>query len=201
METSLVSLCYSKEMKKLYNGIFKKRNMMFQKQAKKAQAAIEFLMTYGWMLLVVLIVGALIFSFVDFGSLIPNQINLNNNLQADPTRSLADSNTQNITVVFQYNGARKAEINATSSETYIQTVLNEQCNGVSVRNTDTNDAPEPASTFLNGQTGVLKFTCDTSGSNVLIQGDTVEGEISVAVDDPQTGITVPSTGDIRLTIS
>ena len=40
---------------------------------KKGQAAIEFLMTYGWMLLVVLIVGALIFSFVDFGSLLPNK--------------------------------------------------------------------------------------------------------------------------------
>jgi len=55
------------------------------KNNKKGQAAIEFLMTYGWMLLVVLIVGALIFSFVDFGSLLPNKIDLNNNLKADQT--------------------------------------------------------------------------------------------------------------------
>ena len=51
--------------------------MVFNKN-KGGQAAIEFLMTYGWMLLVVLIVGALIFSFVDFGSLLPNKIELNN---------------------------------------------------------------------------------------------------------------------------
>jgi len=57
----------------------------FWKQ-KKGQAVIEFLMTYGWMLLVVLIVGALIFSFVDFGSLLPNKLDLSNN-----TKSLKQS--------------------------------------------------------------------------------------------------------------
>lgn len=179
-------------------------NMVFKKQAKKGQAAIEFLMTYGWMLLVVLIVGALIFSFVDFGSLIPNQVNLNNNLQADATRSLAsntDTGTGLVQIVFQYNGARKATVNATGTETYIETILDETCEGSQVRNTDTS-ASGTSTTFLNGQTGVLTFDCGGSTPPVqLIEGDNVEGEISIGVQDPQTGITVPSRGDMRLTIS
>lgn len=183
-------------------------NMVFKKQAKKGQAAIEFLMTYGWMLLVVLIVGALIFSFVDFGSLIPNQVNLNNNLQADATRSLAsntDTGTGLVQIVFQYNGARKATVNSTDS--YIETILDERCqadpatSNQEVRNTDTGSAGATA-TFLNGQTGVLTFDCRGSSPTVqLIEGDNIEGEISIAVQDPQTGIAVPSRGDMRLTIS
>src|SRR6056297_3577797 len=98
-------------MKNIYKQNSQRKTMVFSKK-KNAQAAIEFLMTYGWMLLIVLIVGALIFSFVDFGNLIPNQINLNNNVQADATRSIAYSqesagNENNVSVVFQYNGPRK----------------------------------------------------------------------------------------------
>ena len=148
-----------------------------------------------------LAISFIMFSMINQGNLTPDYISLNKNLQADSIASLVDSKNQEITIVFQYNGAKKTIINATSSETFIQTVLNEQCDGVSVRNTDTNDAPEPASTFLNGQTGVLKFSCDTSESNVLIQGDTVEGDISIALVNPNTGIITKSSGNIKLTSS
>ncbi len=89
---------------------------------KKGQAAIEFLMTYGWMLLVVLIVGALIFSFVDFGSLLPNKVELSNNLRADPTGSVAYSKDaasttakNMVTVSFRYNGVKRVTIDGNSS--------------------------------------------------------------------------------------
>lgn len=177
--------------------------MVFRKQAKKAQAAIEFLMTYGWMLLIVLIVGALIFSFVDFGNLIPNQINLNNNLQADSSGSVAysedsASNQDLVRVVFQYNGARKATITGESDRSYIDLTVGDTCNSTRVENLDaeqTSTGSGDEISFLNGQSGIMDFQC--SG---LIEGDTLEGEISIGVEDPQTQIEVPSTGDIRLQI-
>ncbi|MCA9460473.1 MAG: hypothetical protein KC550_08055, partial [Nanoarchaeota archaeon] len=89
--------------------------MVFNKN-NKGQAAIEFLMTYGWMLLVVLIVGALIFSFVDFGTLLPNKLDLSNDLRGVATEMTAYSNdfatpkNNTITGVFAYNGAQKISI-------------------------------------------------------------------------------------------
>jgi len=60
-------------------------------------------MTYGWMLLVVLIVGALIFSFIDFGALLPNKLDLTGNIRADSSQLLATSGNDNtVNVVFTY---------------------------------------------------------------------------------------------------
>ena len=115
---------------------------MFSKYRKKGQAAIEFLMTYGWMLLVVLIVGALIFSFVDFGSLLPNKLELSNNLRGDSTKSIAYSEEYSevskrseVRVVFTYIGSNQAQINYKEGE--IIDSFGNKCLSYRIENLDT----------------------------------------------------------------
>lgn len=177
--------------------------MVFNRR-RKGQAAIEFLMTYGWMLLVVLIVGALIFSFVDFGTLLPNQVELSNNLRGDATGSVAySSNNANaslqdrVKMVFRYNGANRVTIDAASAG--ITTDLGGTCVGEEVQNIDTNEvqvAGSPVS-FLNGHEGILTFDCSSEG---LISGDNLQGDLRVDVLNPRTDLAVPSTGSMRLRI-
>lgn len=165
---------------------------------KKGQAAIEFLMTYGWMLLVVLIVGALIFSFVDFGSLMPNKADFNNNIQGKPAESVAVSGDgpDNVNVVFTYNGAKRVNINSST----INLARNDggTCNISKLKNIDTNDVvlPPNATPFLNGQAGIATFDCTN-----LLNGDVIEGELTLPYISTTTGLTTTSVGSIRLSIT
>jgi len=182
--------------------------MVFNKN-KKGQAAIEFLMTYGWMLLVVLIVGALIFSFVDFGSLLPNRVDLSNTLRGDPTGSIAyskdypDSNNNTVLIRFKYNGAKRAMINY--SQARIITELDEVCVGANIRNLknkmDAVDSGKDTVPFLGSNEGILTFNCSPGVSSGLLTGDSLVGSIRINVLDPKSGIAIPSSGSIRLTIT
>ncbi len=170
---------------------------------RKGQAAIEFLMTYGWMLLVVLIVGALIFSFVDFGSLLPNKLDLSNNLRGDPTGSLALSSDNSVKVVFRYNGAKRALIGPKGA--FITTELGETCNATVLTNLDTKNsvdgtAGNETTAFLNGQDGLMNFDCSTVQGG-LLDGDSLVGTIVIPVQDPKTTLEIPSRGSIRLQIN
>lgn len=187
-------------MKNIYNKNSAKVNMKMDYRKKKGQAAIEFLMTYGWMLLIVLIVGALIFSFVDFGSLLPNQVDLTNNLRGSPTESFATNaagGSEAVTVVFTYTGSSRVEINASGGTIDSETGF--QCNSVNIRNARTEDEESVPGTvtFLNGGIGVMKFDCDEE----LLSGDVLQGEIRIELTSTNTGVRRPSAGPIRLAIT
>lgn len=181
--------------------------MVFIKN-KRGQAAIEFLMTYGWMLLVVLIVGALIFSFVDFGSLLPNKVDLNNNLRGSATDSAAyeaggeiDSSYSdaNVVVVFTYNGAKRVEIGPEDAHIFPDSTSIPSCNSTVIMNSDTTtetDVSGDTVPFLNGQTGYFLFECTD-----LIKGDVLEGRVQIDVKSISTGLKIPSSGPLRLTIN
>lgn len=173
---------------------------------KKGQAAIEFLMTYGWMLLVVLIVGALIFSFVDFGSLLPNKIDLSNNLKADPTGSVAYASTASsvvdrnlVKIVIRFNGASRAVINSTGAKITLESGTG-SCNSIRLKNLETNDDKSDGSdvAILNGHTAIMTFNCSSVG---LLNGDSLIGKIEIPVKNPKTGLNIPSTGSMRLQIT
>ena len=182
---------------------------MVLKSKKKGQAAIEFLMTYGWMLLVVLIVGALIFSFVDFSTLLPNSIDLSNDVRGSASESVASADTDLVSIVFTYNGANRAAINLTRSEISPRGAaagVGEVCNATSVRNLDTGaDASGPADPnvhFLSGNTGIYIFNCSSiNGGNGLMQNDIIQGTLSIRLQNEFTGIERTSSGPIRLRIS
>ncbi|MFW5704888.1 MAG: hypothetical protein ACOCXG_03505 [Nanoarchaeota archaeon] len=163
---------------------------------KRGQAAIEFLMTYGWMLLVVLIVGALIFSFVDFGALLPNKLDLSGNLRGMAAESQATSTDDTVKVVFSYVGANRGTIEGNAGTIELST--GETCSMTTVENKDTSSGAVPADVnFLNGQLGIATFDCTAEG---LIEGDVVEGKVTIPVENPKTDLTIDSTGPIRLTI-
>lgn len=173
---------------------------------KKGQAAIEFLMTYGWMLLVVLIVGALIFSFVDFGSLLPNKVELSNNFRADPTGSVAyakDSTVNNntVTITFRYNGVKRISVNGTQGMITKESPGG-SCQLISIKNVDTTETAtnNTIATFLNGHSGYAIFNCTGGGSNDLLAGDSLVGNMRINVVDTKTSLNIPTTGPIRLQI-
>ena len=181
--------------------------MMFKNNMRKGQAAIEFLMTYGWMLLVVLIVGALIFSFVDFGSLLPNKLDLSNNLRASPTESFASDTTNFVTVVFSYTGSKSVRI--TSNTSVITSELGGTCGSINLRNADLDagsigsgaSTTQDPVTFLNGQIGVMVFNCSGLNGAGLLEGDVLEGKITMYVENLKTQIQTPSSGPLRLSIT
>ncbi len=183
--------------------------MAFKKQAKKAQAAIEFLMTYGWMLLVVLIVGALIFSFVDFGNLLPSSVDFSSSsIQGDPQASSAygpsfGSDASQVYIAFTYTGANRATVN-TSIVSLTDTISGDSCTTVSVFNDDTsgNTGSTTDLPFINGQRGTVQFNCSTvNGGTGLIEGDSFEGDIVLEyVDSKRSTRTIPNKGSARLPI-
>jgi len=197
-------------------------DIFHRKSSKRGQAAIEFLMTYGWMLLIVLIVGALIFSFVDFGSLLPNTVDLNNNFRAEPTQSQANAD-DHVLVTFQYNGNDRVEIDGSASGASVITDIEgsapgQNCSVVWVKNVDTDissvntpspgfgiaagaasGSPSPQVTFLRSQLGLIEFDCD--GTPDLLENDVLTGQIAIIAQSSRTGVPIRSEGNIRLGIS
>ena len=184
--------------------------MISYSKNKKGQAAIEFLMTYGWMLLVVLIVGALIFSFVDFGALLPNNLDLNNGFrQLSPDKITAYASTNNVSFAVSYISSSLGRVNVTpvsGEETVKMTVAGGvyTCTIDTVENSDTgiraikvpgNDSVN----FINGQIAVFTFDCDAGPS--LVSGDVIDGEVKVTYSDPKiNSLKLTSAGSIRVTI-
>ncbi|MDA3855802.1 MAG: hypothetical protein PF569_06065 [Candidatus Woesearchaeota archaeon] len=158
--------------------------------SKRGQAAIEFLMTYGWMLLVVLIVGALIFSFVDFGNLLPNKVELNNNVMAAGAESYASIGTaaatnSHVVVTFTYQGSQRVTISPDDASSKIESELDGDCDLIWLKNADTDEATDVGTgvsvldplvpgvftgivfstdiTFISGQIGVAIYDCSAAG--------------------------------------
>ena len=176
---------------------------------KKGQAAIEFLMTYGWMLLVVLIVGALIFSFVDFGRLLPNQLDLTGTLRGDANRAVASSADSNIRFVITYLGSRASAINVGSIS--IDPEGGQECGkepltatqSINITNADTGASTSTDTgggdvRFVNGQIGIVTINC---APNSLLKGDVVEGNLVISTHDQRTNLPIPSTGRVRIQIT
>ncbi|MFP4401787.1 MAG: hypothetical protein ACLFPL_01010 [Candidatus Nanoarchaeia archaeon] len=197
-------------------------NLFYNKQYKKGQAAIEFLMTYGWMLLVVLIVGALIFSFVDFGQLLPNTVDLNNNFRGNPAEVRASESENAVLISFTYNGNERVIIDPSDTNSTINGELNERCDMVWVKNTDTDTSyddggsstsPSPnfgisqgtnsvagdGPYFLRSHTGIAEFDCD-AGSADLAENGILEGTITVKALNQRTDFPVLSRGNFRASI-
>ncbi len=204
--------------------------MILKKNKKTAQAAIEFLMTYGWMLLIVLIVGALIFTFVDFTSLLPNKIELNNNLHSKPSESYASAetigNASYVLVVFQYVGTSKIEIDVADNSSKITSLAGEVCNLKWVKNPSTlywayNGAVNStAGAIMNYSSGDIPHTYTKYYSNGKVQfinghtgilefecedklsvNDVLEGDIVVYSKNVRTGVPVPSAGSFRIKVT
>lgn len=180
--------------------IFRKRN------SRKGQAAIEFLMTYGWMLLIVLIVGALIFSFIDFGNLLPASIDLSGSFRGDASRMVASETTDEIQLLVRYVGGGSVVVNTTTNAPSMSTNVGRSC---TFRHLTDSASPTPnkinssstsgvdAVFFVNGQESVITFNCPG-----LTQGESIDGGVTIQYEDVRTaGLTLTSAGDYRVPVT
>lgn len=154
----------------------------------------------------IILISLIIFSFVDFENLYPNQITLDNNLFADTSGSIAyskDSSGDNanlVRVIFQYNGAQMATISGVSNISQINLTDGGICDSIRIENLDTGDistTSENEVNFLNIQKGIMDFDCR---GEELTQGNSVEGDISIDVKYSNTNTTKTSEGEIKLEI-
>ena len=187
------------------NKDFKRQEKTFSQ--KKSQAAIEFLMTYGWMLLVVLIVGALIFSFIDL-DLLPQTLELSTPLISDLGGSsvmVDESDTANnlIFIAFEYVGDPPIRIHHTDA-TLKYNLEDSTCESEGIYNTvskvgydNTTESNKLGVQFRTGHSGFLAFR-DCSDFNLI---DNIEGNLIILYESVKAGTKLQSSGSVRLNIA
>jgi hypothetical protein len=146
---------------------------------KRAQAAMEFLMTYGWALLVVLVaIGALaFFGVLNPGQFLPDQCVLFAGVSC--ISSFADANSDQLKFTFQNGlgytmGNFTANVTLTGATSSLAAVLPNSC------------LPGTNLVIVDGKTQ----KCDYAISPLVSQGDKVKGKIALRWTD--------STGNVRV---
>jgi uncharacterized protein (UPF0333 family) len=153
---------------------------------KKGQAAMEFLMTYGWAIVVVLAaIGALAY----FGVLSPNK------LLPDRTTFAAPISNVDNAVVTQANGQTQVEIAFKNNKGVpitvpgVTTVTSTQCTGTGAMDTI------PAGAIQNGGGFLVKWNCTTSGTQAV--GNKFKADISFDYINNETGQTIKQVGSVE----
>ena len=134
-----------------------------------------------------------------------DSVTLNGNLKADPLSSMAfsfnDTNYPNqIFIGFTYTGARRVEIDANYDLNDIIISGKTTCDMVAIYNLDTrinSTANKSSVSFLNGFKGVAAFDCSDSP---LIGGELLTGDIRIYLQDPKSGLSIPSSGSFRFEV-
>ena len=122
------------------------------------------------------------------GSLLPNKVDFNVDLMPMTSESIVTQD--GVKIYFRYTGARQVTID--NERGIIKTDLGD-CDLISVTNLDSE-----GNTFLNGQTGVFDFSCNSE----ILSGDTIEGDIvGVSLINPNSGIERTINGTVRLGIN
>ena len=176
--------------------------MIKRSRGREGQAAVEFLMTYGWMLLVVLIVSALILTFFDFGNLLPNRLELSGIIQGDSTQVVANSEENTIQFVFTYIGPKAITIDL-GDITVKSNIETNACANLNLTNTRTGAFDQNSTNsadsiqFINGQKGLVKVDC----ANQLIENDVFEGKVEIKTKDSETKLEIPIKGRIRVRVT
>ena len=184
--------------------------MKFRNNNKRGQVAVEFLMTYGWMLLIVLIVGALVFSFVDFGGLLPNTLEFEKNFRADASQMNIED--ESITLVLDYIGTSgRISINAT--QVTFTDDLNNDCGGdilntsgsmtgirtFSQDNPTWSNATPPTLQMSRGDGLVVIIEC--TSPTLLVPGDSVVGTVVIPYTDIRNKVVHTSEGNLRASVN
>lgn len=157
------------------------------KRQQKGQAAMEFLMTYGWAILVVLVViGALAyFGILNPSSFLPKRCILGSGLSCADSQLKAD---RTFSIVIVNSLANPIQITAVSlDDTKLQNIAG-TCSVTGV----------PTAVILPGeQTAVLSGTC--SGTS-LTAGTRIKGKLTVAYTDVSTKFSHTQVGEAILDV-
>ena len=159
----------------------------------KSQIAMEFLMTYSWVILIVLAaMGALAY----FGVLTPQNILPERTEFSGPLANLDNAvvniDGHTVEVVFKNNKGMPITIPKTSS------FESPQCTSASldnVTNTITHVEILPNEQIANGDTFMVSWTCNPSGATK--PGDKITADIAFDYTNVETGQTFKETGSIQ----
>ena len=150
---------------------------------KKGQAAMEFLMTYGWALLVVLVaIGALaFFGVLNPGQFLPDACTMPPGISCSET--LASGSGDDITLVMT-NGMGNTLTHATS---IVALTLSggSSCPGTAIASWDSGETVSPV------------FNC---ASGTLVSGSTVQGEVTFTYTLAGSTLAHTKTGRIALKV-
>ncbi len=178
----------------------------------RSQAAYEFLMTYGWMFLIVLVTAAVAFSFVDFSLLYPDEVEFKNLLEAEyeasgaySEMSLYSSFQSKVHIYFRHQG--RYVVNITPSESMIIDDGGKKCESVLVENIDGDlysNYSNSSVTFKPSELGRIVFDCNLNGSSdsvgELFEGDVIMGRIEVPLKEHETDIEMLSKGTLKIRV-
>lgn len=149
-------------------------------------------------------IGVAIFSVLNYinfdkvgnsNGLLPNKLDLTNNLRGDTAGMLYDKEQNELILVASYVGASRV---GTLLENSQLTIENNICPLKNIKNLDTLlETPEDIE-VLNGQILILTFDC--SSLENIKSGDILEGEVNIILESLKTGIKTPSAGNFRLLI-
>jgi hypothetical protein len=151
---------------------------------------------------ILLICVALIFSFVNFGSLLPDIVDISTqSVRGDAVNSAAYSsasslNQNKVYISFIYTGSQKGSIN--SQDTTLTDLDGDTCTPIEISNDITMEGEENLDiNLLYGQPGMITFDCSNLN---LKEGEQFEGEILIGILESNRPNSIPNKGTIRLTI-
>ena len=163
--------------------------MIKQKEDKKAQAALEFLMTYGWAILAAIIaIGILAYMGV-FSPKPSNSVLISSPLYAESWQfnNGAGANDDEIAIEIRNNaGININDVTGTITVTSV-------AGGVSCPCTDVTQGGGTNPDVADGQTDVLYCTC---AADIGGQGARVKGDISISYLKLDSGLPQRSTGTV-----
>ncbi len=180
-----------------------------KERGRNSQISIEYLTTYGWMFIIVLIVSVMIFSYVDFNFILPEKLDFKNIVRGNYEASNAYSGTSEpssfqdkVHIYFTYYDRYSVEL--VPNESVIVDDTGKKCIGVWADNYDTDSHNSSFVTFDKYDIGRIIFDCNVNGSSEyvweLFEGDIISGRITIELRESQTEIGIQSKGAIRLRV-
>ena len=178
------------------------KNIKQKRSMKKAQAAMEFLMTYSWAILAVLIViGALAtFGVFEFGNLIPDRCVLAHPLQCDEHVLSVDSDN-NVTARLSVssNDQKEITIRRIALGTGDESVLNGNCFAMAYSDYSNTSSPPPIITRTGGAATIQMNNISNCTMDIGSVGQKNKHVITVFYDYGTTDFTRPSVGELITT--
>jgi len=167
---------------------------------RKGQAAMEFLMTYGWAILAAIIAIGVLAYFGVFspGKFVPTATVLNAPLYANAWNVVTEAGVTTLSVEVKNNGGDDITLTAF-------TVSNVDYGGLTSGYTAACDGATTATgTVAPGGTATVDIICDEddgTGGIAFTAGETVKADIAVSYEKTTGGLDLTSTGTFASTVA
>jgi len=160
---------------------------------RKGQAAMEFLMTYGWAILVVLaaIAALAYFGVLSPGNLLPERTTFTAPLP-NVDNALVDAEENSAEIAFRNNVGVRINVTGTGVASDVTDTF---CENPTITVAVDGGTPKTTATISNGEGFLIKWECPPDTANINI-GDKFEGTLGFDYVNMETGQTRTQTGTV-----